>query len=88
MDIQRPIQYNPTDNKVEISVHILCIVSENIYCIIHPLRHTSIQSRQSGCTIPPWQHDSSRTKLNQWVDDINAAPALCPPVGQFLANRS
>lgn len=65
MDIQRPIQYNPTDNKVEISVHILCIVSENIYCIIHTLRHARIQSRQSGCTIPPWQHDSSRTKLNQ-----------------------
>ena len=42
MDIQRPIQFNPTDNKVEISVHILCIGSENIYCIIHPLRHTSI----------------------------------------------
>lgn len=36
MDIPRPIQYNPTDNKVEISVHILCIVSENIYCVIHP----------------------------------------------------
>lgn len=31
MDIQRPILYNPTNNKVEISVHILCIVSENIY---------------------------------------------------------
>lgn len=36
MDIQRPILYNPTDHKVEISVHIICIDSENIYCIIHP----------------------------------------------------
>lgn len=36
MDIQRPLLYNPTNNKVEISVHILCIVFENIYCIIHP----------------------------------------------------
>lgn len=40
MDIQRPIQYNPTNDRVEISVHILCIVSENIYCIIHPVSHT------------------------------------------------
>lgn len=36
MDIQRPIMYNPTDNKVDISVQTLCIDSENIYCIIHP----------------------------------------------------
>lgn len=36
MDIQRPILYNPTDHRVEISVHIICIDSENIYCIIHP----------------------------------------------------
>lgn len=63
MDIQRPIQYNPINNKVEISFHILCTVSENIYCISHPLRHISIQSRQSVCTIPQWQHDSSRTRL-------------------------
>lgn len=82
MDIQRPIQYYPTDNRVEISVHILCIVSENIYCIIHPLRHTSIQSRQSGCTIPTQQHDSSHTKLNQ------CCPLPLFPVGQLSANGS
>lgn len=48
MDIQRPIQSNPTDNTVEISVHIL---SENIDFVIHPPpthTHTSIQSRWSN----------------------------------------
>lgn len=64
MNIQRPIQFNPIDNKVEISVHILCILSENIYCITPPPHihtHISIQFRQSGCTIPQWQQGSSHT---------------------------
>lgn len=63
MDIQRPILYNPTNNEVEISVHIL--VSENIYRILHPAPpETPSRPRQSGCTKPPQQHDGPSMNFN------------------------
>lgn len=58
---------------MEISVHILCIVSENIYCIIHPpCRHASFQSGQSGCTrkthcSPPPLPTGAQQPVPVWV---------------------
>lgn len=69
MDIQRPILYNPTDDKVEISVHILCIVSENIYCIIHPappLRHTSSSEGSRAVQSLHGNTTAATQTLNQW----------------------
>lgn len=88
MDIQRPILYNPTDHKVEISVHIICIDSENIYCIIHPAPPTPSLGSQAVQSLDGNVIAAEQT-LNQTESMTSMLfPPPLSPAGQLLANGS